>query len=305
MEHILKKMMNPSLEIESSEFLQLLNEVSNKLGVYQSEYDPKPYVSYSLYWLTEKEAKENRDLNKADIFKPTTKKIEERNIGEPIYTNSEIREYFRLYKKDGYNDLISMKSQLLKEIQINNKGIYEFIRYIILKSIKGNKYSIDELVTTEENLLELCEFLFTWALGVMFKFNNETAPPYFKGWIEQLITLRHQGAEAQLRVNLINYLLYSKRYKTIQDDEDFLTQLGEKSKAEQLKQTIERKDIIRKAHSLKRDGMKVNDMFDFISNWLFNELHFSPEEIKIRFNFELTSPDSFNRFVNKYPTYNN
>lgn len=68
------------------------------------------------------------------------------------------------------------------------------------------------------------------------------------------------------------------------------------------KRILTRRDIVHKAHELKDNGMEVEDMFNFIKKWLFEELGFSKSELKLRFKFEIKdhvdAHNSFNKFVN-------
>jgi len=69
------------------------------------------------------------------------------------------------------------------------------------------------------------------------------------------------------------------------------------------KSEITRQEILNRAHKLKENGMKVEDMFEEISHWLKAEIGFTDKEIKTKFNFSLKNPESFNRTVNNNPNY--
>jgi len=76
-----------------------------------------------------------------------------------------------------------------------------------------------------------------------------------------------------------------------------------KPNKEYLKENLSKGEIIQKAHDLKENGMKVEDMFNEMKNWLITELEFSNDELQYRFGFRFhehgEAHDTFNKFVNK------
>jgi hypothetical protein len=68
---------------------------------------------------------------------------------------------------------------------------------------------------------------------------------------------------------------------------------------------LTRDEIFLKAANLKKNGMLVKQMFQEIKHWLLEDLDFTEEEIKERFNFSLKDPYSFNRLVTKNAPYHN
>jgi uncharacterized protein (DUF3084 family) len=89
--------------------------------------------------------------------------------------------------------------------------------------------------------------------------------------------------------------------------EDALERLNElyNHYTEDSKEEITRQQIFSKAQEFKTNGMSVADMFDAISDWLLEELGFTKQEVKKRFNFSLEDAYSFNRLVNKNVSFHN
>ena len=76
-----------------------------------------------------------------------------------------------------------------------------------------------------------------------------------------------------------------------------------KPNIEYLKENLSKGEIIQKAHNLKENGMKVENMFHEMKRWLITELDFSNDELQYRFGFRFheheEAHDTFNKFVNK------
>ena len=72
---------------------------------------------------------------------------------------------------------------------------------------------------------------------------------------------------------------------------------------EYLKENISKGEIIQKAHDLKENGMKVENMFQEMKKWLITELGFSNNELQYKFGFRFHEHEeahhTFNKFVNK------
>lgn len=71
------------------------------------------------------------------------------------------------------------------------------------------------------------------------------------------------------------------------------------------KEELTREQIFNKASRYKRDGMKVREMFKKIRTWLIDDMGFTENEIKKRYDFSLKNPDNFNRVVNKNTPFHN
>lgn len=77
----------------------------------------------------------------------------------------------------------------------------------------------------------------------------------------------------------------------------------ETGKKDHPRESISRRGIIDKAHSLKENGMSVEDMFLEMKKWLLTDLDFTNDQLEYRFGFRLHEHEeahhTFNKFVNK------
>lgn len=87
------------------------------------------------------------------------------------------------------------------------------------------------------------------------------------------------------------------------EDLESLLESEYSERPDDIKKKLNRDDIFKKASSLKENGMNVNPMFEEIKKWLIDDLGFTEEEIKKRYNISLNNPQSFNRVVNKNTSY--
>lgn len=76
-----------------------------------------------------------------------------------------------------------------------------------------------------------------------------------------------------------------------------------------IRDRLKRKEIIKKAHDLKNNGMSVENMFHEVKSWLLDELKFTNDELQHKYGFKFHDHEeahhTFNKFVNKNRFENN
>ncbi len=75
-----------------------------------------------------------------------------------------------------------------------------------------------------------------------------------------------------------------------------------KTSLEYEKQSLTKDIILQKGNELKEAGMKVENVFEKIKSWLFDELNFDNKELKTRFGFKLHEHESAHESFNKLLT---
>lgn len=90
-----------------------------------------------------------------------------------------------------------------------------------------------------------------------------------------------------------------------EDAAEHLTKLYNHHTGQSNKEILTRQRIFSKAQELKTNGMSVNNMFDAINTWLLEDLGFTKQEVKKKFNFSLEDASSFNRVVTKNISFDN
>ncbi len=268
------------------------------------EYNPlphhkiKPYVGYSFIWFSAEEYSKHLELKNIVGFNEDSRTYTFIK-GKPIFDVHKEEQLFNKYIKDSYVDLKEMYKDLSVDLSTKNMEIHRYIVSLIKKAnLNGFNLEKKNRTTFSDKIIDwlYSDFMYELRLSEF----DSSSDNYFNSMAEIIVFQRRKASEINYRLNLISYLLRLKKNKGNNSFSNFSKFLDETTT---LKNTIKRMDIVLKAIDLKKEGMSVIDVFDYMKKWLFDELNFTNDELKYHFGFELHTHDeahnTFKDFVNR------